>query len=177
MKRKESEVAQLCPTLCDPMGCSLPCSSIHGIFQARVLEWAAFSFSRGSSWPRDRTWVSCIVGRCFTVWATREVSIGPCSPWNLWRRIHPCLFIASSDLPTIFASPWRVNALLQCPVFTWPSFSLFLHTIFPLCMSILVPKFPLLIESLSYCIRVHLNDFIFYLVTSVKILFTNKITF
>ena len=45
----ESEVAQLCPTLCDPMDCSLSGSSVHGIFQARVLEWIAISFSRGSS--------------------------------------------------------------------------------------------------------------------------------
>ena len=67
-----SEVAQPCPTLCNPMDCSLPGSSIHGIFQARVLEWVAISCSRGSSWPRDRTQVSHIVGRHFTVWATRE---------------------------------------------------------------------------------------------------------
>ena len=52
------------------MDCSLPGSSIHGIFQARVLEWVAISFSRGSSRPRDRTQVSCIAGRCFTLWAT-----------------------------------------------------------------------------------------------------------
>ena len=68
----ESEVAQLCPTLCDPMDCSPPGFSIHGIFQARILEWVAISFSRGSSRPRNRTWVSCIAGRCFTLWATRE---------------------------------------------------------------------------------------------------------
>ena len=54
------EVAQLCPTLCHPMDCSLPGSSIHGIFQARVLEWIAISFSRGSSRARDRTHVSYI---------------------------------------------------------------------------------------------------------------------
>ena len=58
------------------MDCSLPGSSIHGIFQARVLEWVAISFSRGSSWPRDRTQGSCIAGRCFTLWATREVAKG-----------------------------------------------------------------------------------------------------
>ena len=52
-------------TLFNPMDCSPPGSSVHGIFQARVLEWVAISFSRGSSQPRDRTWVSCIVGRCF----------------------------------------------------------------------------------------------------------------
>ena len=51
----ESEVAQLCLTLCDPMDCSLLDSSVHGIFQTRVLEWVAISFSRGSSPPRDQT--------------------------------------------------------------------------------------------------------------------------
>ena len=60
-------VAQLCPTLFDPM--SLPGSSAHGILQARMLEWVVIPFSRESSWPRDQTLVSCIVGRFFTVWA------------------------------------------------------------------------------------------------------------
>ena len=58
-------------SLCDPMDCSPLGSSVHGVFQARVLEWAAISFSRGSSQPRDRTWVSHIVDRRFTVWATK----------------------------------------------------------------------------------------------------------
>ena len=69
---KWSEVAQSCPTLCNPMDCSLPGSSVHGIFQARVLEWVAIAFSRGSSWPRDWTRVSGIVGRRLTLWATRD---------------------------------------------------------------------------------------------------------
>ena len=68
----KSDVAQSCPTLCDPMDCSPPGSSIHGILQARILEWVAISFSRGTSQPRDRTWVSCIGGRRFTLWATEE---------------------------------------------------------------------------------------------------------
>ena len=59
----ESEVTQLCPTLCDPIDCSLSGSSVHGIFQAVVLEWIAISFSRGSSQPRARTQVSRIVDR------------------------------------------------------------------------------------------------------------------
>ena len=63
----ESEVAQSCPTLCDPVDCSLPGSSVHGILQARILEWVAISFSRGSSRPRDRTQVSHIAGRRFTL--------------------------------------------------------------------------------------------------------------
>ena len=57
--------AQSCPTLCDPMDCRLPGSSVHGILQARTLEWVAISSSRGSSQPRDWTHVSCIscIGR------------------------------------------------------------------------------------------------------------------
>ena len=65
-------VVQSCLTLCDPMDCSPPGSSVHGISQARILEWVAISFSRGSTWPRDQTFISCIAGRFFTVWATRE---------------------------------------------------------------------------------------------------------
>ena len=68
-----SSVAQSCLTLCDPMDCSLPGVSLHGILQARVLEWVAISFSRGSSQPRDRTWVSRIAGKRFTIWATRPL--------------------------------------------------------------------------------------------------------
>ena len=63
----ESEVAQSYLTLCHPMDCSLLGSSVHGIFQARILEWVAISFSTGSSQPRDRSQVSHIVGRRFTV--------------------------------------------------------------------------------------------------------------
>ena len=65
--KSEREFAPSCPTLCDPMGCSPPSSSVHGILQARILEWVAIPFSRGSPQPRDRTQVSCIAGRFFTV--------------------------------------------------------------------------------------------------------------
>ena len=59
-------LTQSCLTLCDPMACSLPGSSVHGISQARKLEWAAKLSSRGSSWPRDQTCVSCIGRQIFT---------------------------------------------------------------------------------------------------------------
>ena len=59
-------VTQSCPTLCDPMDFSLPGSSVHEILQARILEWVAILFSRGSSLLRARTWVSGIAGRFFT---------------------------------------------------------------------------------------------------------------
>ena len=116
----ESEVVQSCPILCDPMECSLPGSSIHGIFQARVLEWVVISFSRGSSRPSDWTWVSCIVGRCFTIWATREVSLSPgvCSnscPLSLWCH------------PTISSSVTHFSSCLQSfqhqNLFQWVSSS------------------------------------------------------
>ena len=55
-----------------PLDYSPPVSSVHGISQARILEWVTIPFSRGSSWPRNRTWVSCIASRFFTIWATRE---------------------------------------------------------------------------------------------------------
>ena len=74
-KESESEVAQSCPTLCDSKDCSLPGFSVHGIFQARILEWVAISFSSVSSQPRKQTWVSCIEGRFFTNWATREARL------------------------------------------------------------------------------------------------------
>ena len=64
--KSESEVAQSCPTLSDPMDCSLPGSSVHGIFQARVLEWGAIAFSKGLNL------VFWIAGRVFTSWTTRE---------------------------------------------------------------------------------------------------------
>ena len=72
---------QLCLTLCDPMDCSPPNSPVHGILQARILEWIAIPSSRVSSWLRDWThisWVSCIAGGFFTHWATREAHIIYC---------------------------------------------------------------------------------------------------
>ena len=70
-----NEVTQSCPTLFDPMDGRQPGSSIHGILQARKLEWVATAFLRGSSQPRDQTQVSRIAGRRFTPWATREAAV------------------------------------------------------------------------------------------------------
>ena len=88
-----SEVAQLCVPLCNPMDCSLPGSSIHVIFQARILEWVAISFCRRSSWPRDWTWVSLFVGRHFTIWAAREV--GHCWLFQICWHTECSTFITS----------------------------------------------------------------------------------
>ena len=65
-ERKKAKLPS-CVRLCDPMDCSPPGSSVHGSLQARILEWVTIPFSRGSSQPRDRTQVSCIAGRFFTI--------------------------------------------------------------------------------------------------------------
>ena len=61
------KVTQLCPTLCDPVDCRPPGSHVHGVLRARILEWVAIPFSRGSSQRRDRTQVSHIAGGFFTI--------------------------------------------------------------------------------------------------------------
>ena len=83
-------VGQSCLTLCDSVDYSPPGFSVHEILQARILEWAAIPFSRGSSPPRDWTGIYCIAGRFFIIWATREAqyhmlqsnSILICSLWD-----------------------------------------------------------------------------------------------
>ena len=81
----ESELSQSCPTLCDPMDSSLRGSSICGIFQARVLEWVAISFSRGSSPARDWTRFSRRQADAFTVWATTlHFTYFFICVWTLW---------------------------------------------------------------------------------------------
>ena len=69
------------------MDCTLPGSSVHGILQAKILEWVAMPIFRGSSRPRDRTWVFHIAGRFLPVWATRE------APWLSWKGVYYLLFI------------------------------------------------------------------------------------
>ena len=68
-------VAQSYPTLCNPIDCSPPGSSVHGILQSRILNWVVFSFSRGSSQPRDGTVVSRIEGKFFTICSTKEAQL------------------------------------------------------------------------------------------------------
>ena len=96
MKCEKVKVAQSCLTLCDSMDCNLPDPSVLGVSQARILEWVAISYSReipnsrGYSQPRERTCVSCIAGRFFTVWATREAhwSLGPGEPLEKGMATH-----------------------------------------------------------------------------------------
>ena len=82
-------VTQLCLTLCNLMDSSPP-GSVHGILQARILEWVATSFSKGSCWPRDWTQPSYIAGRFFTAWTTREAH-GPSLFLSKAEPSHPLL--------------------------------------------------------------------------------------
>ena len=97
---------QLCPPLCNPQDCSPPGSSVHGILQERILEWVAISFSRGSSQLRDQTWVSCIAGRFFTIWATRE-ALASHIPYHIPLISNSCCFCL-------------LNISLSCPAFPSP---------------------------------------------------------
>ena len=120
-------VAQSCLTIWDPMDCSPPDDSVHRILQARILEWVAIPFSKGSSRPRNRTQVSCTASGFFTIWATREITMyyihsvqfshsvmsnslrphGPEPPWP------PC----PSPTPRVYPN--------SCPLSQWchPTFS------------------------------------------------------
>ena len=101
----------LCPTLYNPMDCSLPGSSVHGILSARILEWGAMSSSRGSSQPRDPTQVSHITGWFSTSWATREALQDLCRYQNLWILKS---FIENGVINTVCPLyPRMQNSLMQ----------------------------------------------------------------
>ena len=106
-------VIQLCLILCDLMDYSPPGSSVHGILQPRILGWVAIPFSRGSSWPRGRTWVSCFAGRLFIVWATREAPViavwtGDCSLGTHFTAFRPIV----SHLVTHYSYLYVSNSLV-----------------------------------------------------------------
>ena len=160
-----SKVVQSCPTLCNPTACRLPGSSVHGILQARVLEWVATSFSRGSSRPRDQTRVSSIADRRFTVWASREAGRDYQTPWwvhhllRLWSlstlsrcSMAPC-WLAISELA--YATNGQKDALFlfilyifyffRCTVFRLPSVVFFLLSIFPFFYTFCFCVWPLIV--------------------------------
>ena len=113
-------VAQSCVTLCVPKDCSPAGSSVHGILLARILEWISIPSSKISSWPRDRTWVSYIVGRLFTVWATGEaVEAHMVNTTLYFSTVHTVLYLWTNIIRSLllfshwvlsdsFATPWII---------------------------------------------------------------------
>ena len=91
---------------------AIPCSPVHGILQARILEWVAISCSKGSSQPRDWTQVSCIAGRFFTIWATREalssmdwlLSIFPLESSKFYTKSYQSLYLCHGLLTLQYSS-------------------------------------------------------------------------
>ena len=102
------KVAQSCPTLCNPID-----YIVHGLLQARILEWVAYSFSRDSSWPRNWTGVSCITGGFFTNWAMREAlmmasletSVSVCESQSKVQHTFLISFLGTES------SPWAQHSL------------------------------------------------------------------
>ena len=102
VERKKVKVAQSCPALCNTMG-----YTVHRILQARILEWVAFSFSKGSSQPRDRTHVSRIAGRLFTSRVTREArEYRPLVIWEKFKLKTRFYFILKSSLEVGRCQVW-----------------------------------------------------------------------
>ena len=121
-----AESLQSCPTLCDPMNCSLSGSSVHGILQARILEWVAISCSRGSSWSRDQTCLSCIsyTGRwilyhCATREAPQTALLYSLSLHNI---LNPAL-----PFSTVFTTSSLGWSSFQETTFFTPSYKATLH--------------------------------------------------
>ena len=97
----------------EPMDSSLPGSSVHGLLQARILEWTAIPFSRESSWPRDWIQVSCVAGRFFAVWITREATSMVLSAYLRLLPFLPTILIpaCASSSPTFYMmySAYKLN--------------------------------------------------------------------
>ena len=123
-----------CLTLCDPMDHSPPGSSVHGILQARILEWVAISSSRRSYWPRSQTQVSCVARRFFTVRATREAHIIHIHKFYLKREcVCSVASVMSNSLrPYPWNSPSKNTGVGSCSL---------LHGIFPAQVSHIAGEF------------------------------------
>ena len=106
-----SQMWQINSEVRDPRDCSLPVASVCGILPARILEWVVIHFSMGSSWPKDRTWVSCIAGRLFTIWTTKEALIQRKSLLSSWIKLYTINSCHHPDLAFLVmgsVSSWQI---------------------------------------------------------------------
>ena len=100
---------------CDPMDCHPSGSFVHGLLQARILEWVAIPFSRGSSQPRDWTLISCLADRFFTIWATREGSPSIEHHSSVAKTPTTIYYISQKHFTIYFLKKnWRIIALQCC---------------------------------------------------------------
>ena len=91
--------------------CSLPVPSVHGILQARIPDWVVIPFSRASSQPRGQTWISCITGGFFTIWATRESSV-----WNITNLLDKNLVGSSPTKQRVYDLSLLLSLVFPHPV-------------------------------------------------------------
>ena len=137
---------QLCLTLCNPMDCSLPGSSVRGILQARILGWVAIPFSRESSQTREWTWVSLFAGRFFTIWATREA--------HMYVYIYIFLFVFFSII--VHLGYWMYfHVLYSRTLFIHPVYNS-LHLLIPNSQSIPPSPLPVLATTSLFSMSVTL---------------------
>ena len=94
-----AQLLRSCPTSCDPMDCSPPGSSVHGILQTRIVEWLVMPSARGSSQPRDQPLVSCTAGGFFIYWATWEAPLSTRHPGNSLNNEFKCLRLTQGSNP------------------------------------------------------------------------------
>ena len=110
----------MCLTLCNPMDCSPPGSSVHGVLYSSILESVTIPFSRGSSQFKDQNWVSCIAGRFFTIWDTKEAIWSIYTVVNLWcssvGHLEVFYFNNTSLSPYVILFNWRKNAKQEMQV-------------------------------------------------------------
>ena len=138
---------QSCLTLCDPMDCSPPGSSVHEISQTRILEWVPISFSRGSSWPRDQTRISGMDRRILDHWTTREAlcvkplkskefwSLGPVTQWSKWQVLR-LNWDLTPDPTCVYVSVCMCAWPSRCPLLENARFGVKLKRVFPTVMTI-----------------------------------------
>ena len=103
-----AESLLLCPNLCGPMDCSPPASSVHGVLWARIPEWVVVPFSKRSSQSRDRTWVSWIAGRFFTIWASHQGSPSSLGQTSLHSASLYCALQTLQCLP-VESTNWTLH--------------------------------------------------------------------
>ena len=122
--------AKLCLTLCDPTNCSLPVFSVHGISQARILDWVAMSFSRGSSWPRDRTLIAFLAGRFFTTEppGKAQISLMAKCYWALFQLSFVAICMSSFEKYLFRSFNHFKIGLFIFPLLSCWSFLYILHT-------------------------------------------------
>ena len=131
IKKLKVLVAQSCLTLCDSVHCNPSDSLVHGILQARILEWAAICFSRGSSLPRDQTCASCLTSRFFT--AEPMGSIVWIKSYVFWKYMYTQKGVQRQPLPAFTQN----NHMPKVAYWGWHIFSICMHVYFK-CMLLLL---------------------------------------